>query len=258
MFDYLKKSFTKGSTEDEILSSIERISTRNVSDGAKLADDCLVNGLRKGEIVKLCEMDVFIESQGFFSVEAAKYGFHQRMCELVDSGEIVTLSVEGGDAVFVHRDYVHTFMEALNNAERLPRNSSLDDVNVFESWVIHGAIHDGIPVIGNGSIKQGAISYFAEYGEAKSDNGYCDFPMSLFGNDGTFNLQCNLHFYPQFCVLEMFPDSDRTTFIAFRPDTPTPEEARKKLYSVMVLYQGKRLLRDAVGFIKRHTGERSP
>ncbi len=87
---------------------------KSESKGYKIADDCFEYGLRKGAFVKLSKMLGYIQSMALS--KAVEYGFYKRMNELIKSGEITCYSFQGGEQIFVHKDYKAKFQELLTNA----------------------------------------------------------------------------------------------------------------------------------------------
>jgi hypothetical protein len=87
---------------------------KSESKGYKIADECFEYGLRKGAFVKLSKMLGYIQSMALS--KAVEYGFYKRMNELIESGEITSYSFQGGEQIFVHKDYKAKFQGLLTNA----------------------------------------------------------------------------------------------------------------------------------------------
>ena len=79
--------------------------------GARIAQDCLVNGLRAGEIVKLSDITAFIKQNHSYNGNVVENGFLNQMMSYIDSGEIININVEGGDMVFVHKDHANDLLK---------------------------------------------------------------------------------------------------------------------------------------------------
>ncbi|TFH10254.1 MAG: hypothetical protein E4H07_05475 [Nitrosomonadales bacterium] len=87
---------------------------KSESKGYKIADECFEHGLKKGAFVKLSRMLGYIELMSLS--KAVEYGFYKRINELIKSGEIMSYCFQGGEQVFVHKDYEAKFQELLPNA----------------------------------------------------------------------------------------------------------------------------------------------
>ncbi len=87
---------------------------KSESKGYKIADECFEYGLRKGAYLKLSIMLGYIRSIALS--KAVEYGFYKRMNELIKSGEITCYRFQGGEQIFVHKDYKVKFQELLTNA----------------------------------------------------------------------------------------------------------------------------------------------
>jgi len=79
--------------------------------GSQIAQDCLVNGLRAGEIVKLSDITAFIKQKHSFNGNVVENGFLNQMMSYIDSGEIMNIKVEDGDMVFVHKDHINDLLK---------------------------------------------------------------------------------------------------------------------------------------------------
>jgi hypothetical protein len=87
---------------------------KSESKGYKIADECLEYGLRQGAFVKLSKMLGYIQLMALS--KAVEHGFYKRMNEIIKSGEITCYSFQGGEQIFVHKDYKAIFQELLTNA----------------------------------------------------------------------------------------------------------------------------------------------
>jgi len=88
--------------------------SKSESKGCKIADECLEYGLRQGAFVKLSKMLGYIQLMALS--KAVENGFYKRMNEIIKSGEITCYSFQGGEQIFVHKDYKAIFQELLTNA----------------------------------------------------------------------------------------------------------------------------------------------
>jgi hypothetical protein len=88
---------------------------KSESIGYKIADECLEYGLRLGALVKLSKIVGYIQLMPLS--KAVEYGFYKRMNEIVKSGEITCYSFQGGEEIFVHRDYKAIFQKRLKDAK---------------------------------------------------------------------------------------------------------------------------------------------
>lgn len=84
--------------------------------GERMADDCYQNGLLKGQAVLLEDMERQIEADYPQDAGAVKNGFLNRMLARVQSDEVGTLIVEGGNTLFVHRTQGKAVMQALKTS----------------------------------------------------------------------------------------------------------------------------------------------
>ena len=109
MFGFLKKLFGKGEI-DNILNTIGEDADRSYAKGIRIAEGCYENGLMKGEIVKLSELNQFISRNYAYNSRIVQGGFLAGMKSYVDQGVVVSLNMEGGDIVFVHEDHVNDFL----------------------------------------------------------------------------------------------------------------------------------------------------
>ena len=89
-----------------------KIGQTQVLEGHKIARDCYENGLLEGNPVYLSQIEGFIRENFTYMPNAVLNGFLTTMTTWIESGEIVLLNIEGGDEVFVHKDYVN---DLLNN-----------------------------------------------------------------------------------------------------------------------------------------------
>lgn len=115
IIDYLKKIFrpkNNGSSLD-LLEMANALNKKLKTKGLKIADDCIRNGLRKGEIVKLSDIYKYIDRQNFFSSLPVRSGFFKYMNTHIKSGEIICYNFEN-ENVFVHKDYASSFLNRLN------------------------------------------------------------------------------------------------------------------------------------------------
>lgn len=118
MFERLKKLFGVRASEDKnvefVLEHINRMGQKYGAIGGAIADDCLANGLRRGEIVKLSDIERFIAQNHPNIATPVGTGFMERMLQYTRSGEVLNINAEGGDMVFVHKDHVKQFLSHIN------------------------------------------------------------------------------------------------------------------------------------------------
>ncbi len=81
--------------------------------GRKIADECLEYGLKQGAFIKLNKMLGYIQLMALS--KAVEHGFYKRMNEIIKNGEITCYSFEGGEQIFVHKDYKAIFQKLLTN-----------------------------------------------------------------------------------------------------------------------------------------------
>lgn len=75
--------------------------------GEQIANDCLVNGLRKGERVNLSEITAFINQNYTYNTGAVENGFLTRMKVFIENDEILNFTGENGETVFIHKNYIN-------------------------------------------------------------------------------------------------------------------------------------------------------
>jgi hypothetical protein len=127
VFDFLKKTFGSQNSGDDIIAMLMEHSQKFVLIGRQIADDCVEEGLRKGEIVKLSEMEKFIASNHLYNTQAVVNGFLTRIQDYIAAEEIINLSVEGGDAIFVHKNHVAAFLQKIRSGESAQESESHHD-----------------------------------------------------------------------------------------------------------------------------------
>ncbi len=111
MAGFFKKLFGGGNDAEDIVQGMLDRSQNWQIIGAEIAQDCLTNGLSKGEIVKLSDISAFIKQNHSYNSNVVENGFLNQMMAYIDSGEIVNINAEGGDIVFVHKDYVNDLLK---------------------------------------------------------------------------------------------------------------------------------------------------
>ena len=95
---------------------------KSESKGNKIANECLEYGLRRGAFIKLSKMLSYIKLMALS--KAVEHGFYKRMNEIIKSGEIICYSFQGGEQIFVHKDYKAIFQELLENAKNTTNKRS--------------------------------------------------------------------------------------------------------------------------------------
>jgi len=96
-------------TNDILHGMMERASKWE-SKGSQIAQDCLYNGLLKGEIVRLSEINNVIRQRYSYKTNVVEYGFINKMMSYVDQGSVININAEGGDIVFVHKNYAREIL----------------------------------------------------------------------------------------------------------------------------------------------------
>ena len=105
MVGFLKKLFSSDDASEEILQGVIERGKKWEGLGVDLARDCKINGLDKGDIVRLSEMLVVIDKHYSYNSGAVESGFLDQMKLYVDSGEIIHFNTENKDLVFIHKKY---------------------------------------------------------------------------------------------------------------------------------------------------------
>lgn len=123
--------------------------------------------------------------------------------------------------------------------------------NIFHDWGASGVINpEDIPSVTLNGVKQvklSAMEFFSEYAEYKVDGSDAPYaPVIRYGS-------VNLYFFPTFCVLEVNPLTESTTFFLFRPKVSNEFEAKIIVGETMVAYSDIQLIRDAVRFVKERS-----
>lgn len=123
--------------------------------------------------------------------------------------------------------------------------------NVFHDWKAMGVVNpDEIPSVtlnGTKQVKLPATEFFAEYAEYKVNGSNTPYaPVINFEG-------ANLYFFPTFCVLEVSPLTEKTTFFLFSPDAANEFEAKIIVGETMTAHPDIRLIRDAVRFVKERS-----
>jgi len=90
---------------DDILHGMLERSSKWESKGGEIAQDCLYNGLLKGEIVRLSEITNAIRHHYSYNANVVEHGFLNKMMSYVDQGSVININTEGGDMVFVHKNH---------------------------------------------------------------------------------------------------------------------------------------------------------
>ncbi|PKN41349.1 MAG: hypothetical protein CVU60_11455 [Deltaproteobacteria bacterium HGW-Deltaproteobacteria-18] len=110
MFGFFKKLFGGGNDAEGLVERVMERSQRWVDAGAEIAQDCLQNGLSKGEIVRLSEIENFIKQNYPYNESVVKNGFLLQMNFYMDQNIVINFMGEGGDFVFVHKDFVNEIL----------------------------------------------------------------------------------------------------------------------------------------------------
>ena len=112
MVGFIKKLFGKDDSDDW-LQQMENRSQKWQVIGAEIAQDCFHNGLVKGEIVKLSDITRLIQENHSYNSKVVENGFLMQMMSYIEREEVVNLSFEGGEMVFVHKDHVNDFLKRI-------------------------------------------------------------------------------------------------------------------------------------------------
>ena len=116
--DFVEKKYGKASDPDEVSDKdmddifhgmMER-SSKWESKGGEIAEDCLNNGLLKGEIVRLSEITNAIRQHYSYNANVVEHGFLTKMKSYVDQGSVININAEGGDMVFVHKNHAEEIL----------------------------------------------------------------------------------------------------------------------------------------------------
>jgi nucleoside diphosphate kinase len=111
MLDFFKRLFGgRNHSEDIAQGMIERSQKWQVI-GTEIAEDCFINGLSQGEIVKLSDITNLIAQNHSYNSSVVENSFLNQMMAYMDQGTVVNFNVEGGDTVFVHKDHVNDILE---------------------------------------------------------------------------------------------------------------------------------------------------
>lgn len=120
--------------------------------------------------------------------------------------------------------------------------------NIFHGWKPMGVVNpDEIPTVtldGYKQVKQPATEYFAKYAEYKVNGGITPFAPAI-EFEGA-----KLYFFPRFCVLEVEPLTEKTTYFLFGPNVANEFEAKVIVAETMTAFPEIQILRDAVRFVK--------
>jgi hypothetical protein len=120
--------------------------------------------------------------------------------------------------------------------------------NIYRDWRALAVFNpDEIPSVtlnGAKKVKLPAMEFFAKYAEYKVEGTNTPY-APVFSYEGV-----NLYFFPTFCVLEVNPLTEKTTFFLFRPKVSNEFEAKIIVGETMTAYTDIQLIRDAVRFVK--------
>jgi hypothetical protein len=111
MLDFLKRLFGGGNHSGDIARGMIKRSQKWQGIGTKMAEDCFINGLSQGEIVKLSDITNLIAQNHSYNSSVVENGFLNKMMAYIDQGTVVNFNVENGDTVFVHKDHVNDIVE---------------------------------------------------------------------------------------------------------------------------------------------------
>lgn len=111
MFDFIKRIFGADDQAEKIMQGMTDRSVKWIRIGESIADDCMKNGLENGMPVYLSQITDQIHKEYSYNTNVIQNGFLTRISSYIDSGSVVTLSIEGGDQAFVHKDHLNDFMK---------------------------------------------------------------------------------------------------------------------------------------------------
>ncbi len=114
MLRFLRTLFGSSESEIDPHRAAMKADSWLVDRGAEIADDCLVNGLRRGEVVKLREVELVIRANEERPAPVVN-GFLKRTKEFVDPGEIRAITFANDEIALVHKDHVPEFLERLDS-----------------------------------------------------------------------------------------------------------------------------------------------
>ncbi len=98
----------------EFFQLSKKIHSKDISVGEDIADECYVNGLLKGEFVKLSDIENMIQESTSHPAQTLN-GFYKRMKEYVESGEVVSIPLEKNELVFVHKNHEGRLQNAIKS-----------------------------------------------------------------------------------------------------------------------------------------------
>ncbi len=115
----IKTAITKESSinrraTEEILRMQDQLFKKSDEFGIQLAENCLGRALRNGDELYLSDIEKGLARNNEYSTVHALEGFQSRMREFIEEGEIFSYAVEGGDTIFVHKDYADDFLKEIN------------------------------------------------------------------------------------------------------------------------------------------------
>lgn len=116
MFDFFKKLVDGSSSNEELMKSLLKTDSSLVARGSQIADDCVVNGLRSGAIVKMSDIERMIHTNESRPAPVM-HGFMKRMAEYLDTNEIRNVNFENDEIVFVHKDHMSEFFKKLGTTK---------------------------------------------------------------------------------------------------------------------------------------------
>lgn len=121
MINFIKKMFGIQTTDDRVFRELLEKTALRAERGAEIANDCLENGLRIGEIVKLSDISRLIEENYEYDKVPTETRFLARMLEIEKTGEVVHFNMDNGDIVFVHRKDVASFANRITTGDSGPQ-----------------------------------------------------------------------------------------------------------------------------------------
>jgi hypothetical protein len=118
MSNFMKKMFGIQTADDRMFRELLAKTALRAERGAEIANDCLENGLRKGEIVKFSDISRFIAAHYEFDKVPIETIFLTRMKEIEETEEVVHFNMENnGDFIFVHRRDITSFVNRITTGD---------------------------------------------------------------------------------------------------------------------------------------------
>jgi len=102
---------------DNGMGVISQMLERRQRAGAIVADEFFESGLKRKKYATLSGMESFIRHNHLQDANAVNSGFLDRMKEYIDAGEVLNISVDDGDILFVHRREADDLTHKIQNGQ---------------------------------------------------------------------------------------------------------------------------------------------